>query len=74
MNDQDGFYSVKEFALKLGFHYNTVIRAIKSGKLNAFRIGPGKKSSYRIPGSEIGRIALCDLEKLVTAIIEKNNK
>lgn len=73
MNEHKEFYSVKEFASKIGVHYNTVIRSIKHGRLNAFRIGFGKKAAFRIPISEIQRIAFCDLEKMVSKIIEKNN-
>lgn len=68
------FLSVKEFAALIGVHYNTVIRAIKSGKLNAFRINAGKKASFRISRVEIHRIALFDLEGLVTKIIEEKIK
>jgi len=68
------YLSVKEFASKLRIHYNTVIRAIKSGRLNAVRIGAGKKATFRIPASEIHRIALCDLESLVSKIIEEKMK
>jgi len=64
------FYSVKEFAVLIGVHYNTVIRSIKNGKLNAFRIGIGKKATYRIARIEINRIAFCDLEDRVNKIIE----
>lgn len=71
MDDREKeFYSVKEFAVLIGVHYNTVIRSIKNGRLNAFRIGYGKKASYRIAKSEIHRIALFDLENLVSKIIE----
>ena len=68
------FLSVKEFAAKLHLHYNTVLRAIKSGKLSAVRIGSGKKCVYRISIYEINRIALYDLEHLVSKIIEEKNK
>jgi len=70
----DDYLSVKEFAAKLHVHYNTVLRAIKSGKLNALRIGAGKKSAYRISVYEINRIALYDLEHLVSKIIEEKIK
>jgi excisionase family DNA binding protein len=65
------FLSVKEFAVYVGVHYNTIIRSIKSGRLNAFRIGIGKKACYRIPKAEIHRIALMDLEQMITKIIEE---
>jgi len=64
------YLSVKEFAALIHVHYNTVLRAIKTGKLNAFRIGEGKKCAYRISRYEINRIALIDMEQLVSRIIE----
>ncbi len=70
----DEYLSVKEFASKMRLHYNTVLRAIKTGKLNAVRIGSGKKAAYRIASSETNRIALCDLEQLVSKIIEEKIK
>lgn len=71
MDTQNDFLSIKEFAAKLKVHPNTIRRAIKSGRINGFRVGGGKKSSYRIPASEIGRIALFDLEEFIERVIEK---
>ena len=71
MEELPEFYSVKEFALLVGVHYNTIIRSIKAGRLAAFRIGAGKKACYRISRSEINRIAFKDLEELVSQIIER---
>jgi len=68
------FLSVKEFAALVGVHYNTVLRAIRCGKLNAFRLNNSCKSSYRIARSEVHRIALYDLEDMVTKIIEEKMK
>lgn len=68
------YISVKEFAAKLGLHYNTVLRSIKKGRLNAVRIGEGKKAAFRIPVCEINRIAFCDLEKYVSKLIEERIK
>lgn len=68
------FYSTKEFAKKLGVHVNTIRRAIKSGRINAFKIGSGKKSIYRIPHNEINRVALFDMEELINKIIENRTK
>lgn len=68
----DEYISVKEFAKKVGVHYNTIIRSIKKGRLNAFRVGAGKKGCFRIAISEINRIAFMDLEERIERII--NNK
>lgn len=69
-NFSPAYLSIKEFAQKLGVHTNTVRRAIKSGRLQGFKVGAGK-SVYRIPSSEINRIALFDMEDMVEKIIEK---
>lgn len=71
---ENEYLSVKEFASLTRVHYNTVIRAIKSGKLNAVRIGSGKKANFRISRYELNRIALCDLETYVSKIIEEKIK
>ena len=68
---QKDFLSVKEFALYIGVHYNTVMRSIKKGRLNAFRLGDGKRACYRIPKTEIDRIAFCDLDERIMQIIER---
>jgi excisionase family DNA binding protein len=62
--DKD-FYSVKEFALKLGVSSRTIWRAIKNGRINAFHVGSSSRSSVRIAHSEIARMAIVDLEKLI---------
>ncbi len=59
------FLSVKEFSEILNVHENTVRRAISSGHINAIRTGCGSRSSFRIPASEINRMALFDLQKVV---------
>lgn len=68
---ENEYLSVKEFAVLLKVHYNTVIRAIKSGKLNAFRISSNKKAAYRIARSEINRVALFDMIDLVNKIVDE---
>lgn len=67
------FLSIKEFAFLLRVHPNTIRRAIKSGRISAFKVGYGKKASYRIARTEINRIALFDLEDMIDKIIEKRN-
>lgn len=74
MGMQEDFYSIKEFAKKLRVHENTIRRSIKSGRINGFRVGSGKKAAIRIPHSEINRIALFDMKDLVEKIIEERAK
>ena len=68
------FLSIKEFAILLNVHPNTIRRAVKSGRINAFKVGYGKKGIYRIARSEINRIAIFDLEEMIERIIEKRQK
>ncbi len=68
------FLSIKEFAILLKVHPNTIRRAVKSGRINAFKIGYGRKSIYRICRTEINRIAIFDLEEMIERIIEKRQR
>lgn len=68
------YLSPKEFACLIGVHYNTVVRAIKSGRLCAIRIGKGKRACMRISKSEINRIALFDMKEMVDKIIGEREK
>lgn len=65
------FYTIIEFSNLLQVHPNTVRRALKTGRISGFKVGAGKRSSYRIPKSEINRIALFDMEEIIEKIIEK---
>lgn len=63
------FYSVKEFAAKLGKHPSSIRRAIKNNLLHAIRVGQSKKASYSIPRTEIERIGLVDLENIINKLV-----
>lgn len=52
------FLTVEEFADKVKMCPHTIRRAIRKGKINAFRPGIGIKGPYRIPESEIERILI----------------
>lgn len=54
---QKAYFTIQEFADELNIHHNTVRNMIKNGKLHAFKLNPGKRSIFRIPGSEFFRIA-----------------
>lgn len=62
------FYSIKEFAKLLKVHHNTVRNGIKYGRIQAFRVGKGKTSSYRIPYTEVQRMALFDMNQVIKNI------
>ena len=68
------FYSIKEFALKLGVHPNTIRRAIKSKRISAIRMGTPKKPMYRIPYNEIARMAKFDLDEYIDKMVEQRLK
>lgn len=65
METEKEFLTVKEYAALLGIHPNTARRSIKTGRISAFKVGSGNRSDYRIPRSEINRMALVDLEKII---------
>ena len=45
-------YTIKEVAIKLGLHRNTIIKALKTGKIRGVRFG----KVWRITEEEIERI------------------
>lgn len=65
------FLSIKEFASLIKVHPNTVRRSIKKGKLNAFRVGEGCKAIYRIPLTEINRLAIMNMETVMNSLIDQ---
>lgn len=65
------FLSINDFAKKVGLHHITIRKYIKNGCINAFQIGPHPKSPYRIPISEIERIALFRLDVIVKKMAEQ---
>ena len=71
MKKTKDFYTIQEFADFLSVHSNTVRNGIRSGHIQAFRVGRGIKSSWRIPHSEINRMGLFNLEEVIDKIIEK---
>lgn len=72
--EEKHFLSITEFAILLRIHPNTVRRSIKNGRISAFKVGSGKRGTYRIAKTEINRIALFDLEDLIEKIIEKRDE
>lgn len=58
------FFTVEEFAKKLNVCQHTIRRAIKLGRIHAFRPGVGKKAPYRIYESELTRILMVDFETM----------
>jgi excisionase family DNA binding protein len=59
------FYSVKEFAEKVGVSTDTIRRALKNGRISFFRVGGSLKSTIRIAHSEIQRLSVVELGNIV---------
>lgn len=68
------FLSIKEFAALLKVHPDTIRRSIRNGRIGAIKVGGKIRSIYRIPNSEINRMAIIDLEKIICAEIEKRTQ
>lgn len=68
------FLTVQEFADIIRVHSNTIRKGIRNGHIQAFKTGIGKKSSYRIPTSEVSRMSEINLESVIDEIIEKRKK
>jgi excisionase family DNA binding protein len=64
------FMSINEFSDYLNLHPNTVRKAIKKGRLSAFKVGAGKNAKFLIPRSETHRMAIMDLEIVVKNMAE----
>ena len=47
------YYTVKEFSKQLDVSCNTIRKYIKIGYINAYKIGPTKKSHFRINKEEL---------------------
>lgn len=65
---QAAFLTIVEFSLELKVHSNTIRKLIRSGKIFAINIGSDKKKLYRIPSSEIQRLAISDLREMLKII------
>lgn len=63
------FLSIKELAKLICVHPNTIRRNVKNGKINAFKVGKGIRSIFRIPRTEIHRLSYEHLEKVIKKII-----
>ena len=64
-NHDPYFFSVRQFASKLGVHPNTVRIAIRKGLISTLRLASGKTANYRIPHSELERLSVVNLENIL---------
>lgn len=70
MKDICAFYTIDQFADILNLHRNTVLKYVNMGFISSIRIGSSSRT-YRIPKSEIERIAEFSLEKIIENEIKK---
>ena len=70
MESTEEYLSINEFAKKLRVHPNTIRKQLKKGKIQSLKIG----GTYRIPASEINRIAVFDMEQMIEKIIDKRKE
>ncbi len=68
------FFTVDEFAEVLRVHPNTIRKAIRTGRIQAFKTSGGRKASYRIYRSEIERMAAFDATEMIENIIRERNE
>ena len=73
-NVDQAYLSINDFAKRLRVHPNTIRKAIKTGYINAFRVGNSIKSSWRIPTSEIQKLAIMEWESVVAKIAKEQCK
>ena len=68
------YLTVEQFANIMKICSHTVYRAIKSGRLKAFRVGFGKKASWRISSYELERMEAFDAEEMIANIVQEKIK
>ena len=75
MSTIENFLSIIDFSERLGVHPATIRRMIKKNRINALKIGSGTgKLIYRIPESELQRLGIFDIEKIIEKEIDKRMK
>lgn len=75
VQDQNfSFLTIKEFAKRFNMHPQTVRRAIHKGNISALRVGVGKNATYRIPVTELERLGLINLHRIVDQMVEEKIK
>jgi excisionase family DNA binding protein len=55
------FLTVQEFAKEMNLCSQSIIKAIKQGKVYAIRLTGGKKAPYRIPDTEVERLKISSM-------------
>ena len=73
-NEKKDFLTIREFAKEISVHHNTIRKMIKNGRINGIRLSAGPGSGYRIARSEINRLGLIDMQKIVDKMVEEKLK
>ncbi len=68
------FYNVSELAKVLRVHKNTIYHAIRAGKIQAVRVGIGKRATLRICKTEVERMMAFDANLLIDNIVQNRVK
>lgn len=68
------FYTVSELAKVFRVHKNTIYHAVRSGKIQALRVGKGTRAVIRIPKIEAERMMAFDANVLIDNIVEEKVK
>lgn len=71
---RESFLTVKQFADMVKMHPNSIYKAIRKGRLQAFRITDSRQSAWRIPESEVNRIAIKDMDVILNKIITQRSR
>jgi len=62
------FLSVSEFAKIVNLDSRTIRKSIKDGRISALKFGGDLRCHYRIPKSELERLAKCNMRDILKKI------
>jgi len=63
---ESDYITVQQLAFKFDVCYRTILNSIAKGNIRAFRVGPGKRSTWRIHKSEIDRLEATGIIEIKT--------
>lgn len=65
------FYTAEEFAKLFSVSYRSILKAIKIGRIRAFKIGVGRRYPYKIPQSEFLRVQIEGMREINKNLCEE---
>lgn len=74
LNMEKNYYTPEDLAKIFCVSYRTILNWIYAGGIRAFKVGPGLKSSYRIPKSEVLRIEIEGIKKFNQKLKEEEKE